>query len=64
MTPRVPTTCREAAALLRARSARNPHLEPDMRFLVRAEVLEAFGDAPVPASLLASYNFDVDDDDP
>ncbi len=49
-----PTTCSEAAARFRewAEYAKDAHsLE------ARGEILESFGDAPVPAAILQSWDF-------
>lgn len=52
-----PKTCREAALRLYEWADKTPH-ESDMhRTTAKAEVLEAFGDVPLPEALLADIDW-------
>jgi len=55
MTNRVPATCREAAEMMREMADRAVFDEESQRCIARAEILEAFEDAPVPASIIEEY---------
>jgi hypothetical protein len=52
-----PKTCREAAAFFRQSADNCPYPQQKARNLGRAEMLEFFGDAPVPEKLLQDYDF-------
>ena len=52
-----PRTCREAAARFRESANDSPYVQQKVRTLGRAEVLDCFGDAPVPEKLLQDYDF-------
>lgn len=52
-----PKTCREAAARFRE-WARKAGAQSRIRLEGHAEILDMFGDAPVPVALLEKFDFD------
>lgn len=53
----LPTTCREAAARFREAAESAVYAADARESNARAEILEMFGDAPVPAQLLVDFDF-------
>ena len=54
----IPSTCREAAARFREWSERTPYAHDAARLSTAAQVLDCFGDAPVPQALLEEWDFE------
>lgn len=52
-----PTTCREAAARFREWAERSPYERDAGRYEACADILEAFGDAPVPQDIINNWDF-------
>ena len=53
-----PKTCREAAHRLMETSSRANAVSTQIRLEAVAETMEAFGEAPVPPSLLDAYDWE------